>query len=300
MSDPQVSVVIPTNRGGPYLAEAVQSLRDQTAAVHEIVLVDDGSPDGLREVAQQLGVRYVRQDAAGVSAARNAGVRFSSGDLVAFLDDDDLWHPRKLERQLDAISARPDVIGSYTGGWHMDTDGNRIGADWSARDTSAADMLAGRGDFPYITTLLVRREAYERAGGFDETLRLSEDNDLVLRLVQVGELVGVDEPLVAYRRHAANATSRGLEGRIASVGVIRRQRATATSRGDERTARLLAENYRNYRRAAARENVGDLIGAVRRREWAYAAATARFGLSTAPLDTARSLASRLAALVRSR
>jgi hypothetical protein len=225
----------------------------------------------------------------------------STGTHVAFLDDDDVWHPQRLEKQFEALRLHPDAIGCYTGGWYMDGDGDRIGSDWSARPTSSMDMLAGHGDFPRITTLLVTREAYLRVGGCDTGAEPSEDNDLILRLVAHGQLVGVDESLVGYRRHTGNVTSRGLAGRRASERVIRRQRNQARERGDAAVATLLDANLRHYRSVAADDNVGDLIESVRRRDWTYAGALARWGLGTVPLESAATTAQRVRSrLARSR
>src|SRR5687767_910711 len=97
----RVSVVIPSNRGGPYLRDAVASVMQQTVSVHEIILVDDGSPEpGLAHVADELGIDYVRQRASGLSTARNHGAARASGEWIAFLDDDDVWYPEKIEAQL--------------------------------------------------------------------------------------------------------------------------------------------------------------------------------------------------------
>src|SRR6478609_216235 len=107
---PTISVIMPTNRGGPYLAEAVASLRAQTLATSDILLVDDGSPaPGLEDVARELGLRYYRQEPSGIAAARNAGVHQVDSEWVAFLDDDDVWHPDRLRAQMSAVVRAPDA-----------------------------------------------------------------------------------------------------------------------------------------------------------------------------------------------
>lgn len=278
-----VSVVIPTNRGGIYLAAAVASVRDQERSVHEIILVDDGSPPpGLAAVAGDLGVSYIRQTASGIAAARNSGVSAATGEWIAFLDDDDVWHPSRLRLQFEALSANPEAIGSYTGGWYMDSEGRRFGADWSGRPVTSREMLSGAGNFPRITTLLVKRTAYERAGGCVTAMEPSEDNDLILRLIQAGELAGVDHSLVGYRRHGGNVTSRTLSGRAASRRVILRQLRAARARGDREMASLLTSNFRTYMQHAASDNVTDLIGAIRRHEWSYAGAVAWWAMRVVP------------------
>ncbi|HXV65552.1 MAG TPA: glycosyltransferase family 2 protein, partial [Vicinamibacteria bacterium] len=108
--------MIPTHNRGDALARAVTSIQAQTVAPAEIIVVDDGSTDGSAERIRTEfpRVRVVRQSNLGVSAARNAGIRSSNGELVAFLDSDDEWLPRKLERQLDALAASPDAVLCHT------------------------------------------------------------------------------------------------------------------------------------------------------------------------------------------
>lgn len=296
MGQRAVSVIIPTNRGGPYLAEAAASVAAQTVAASEVILVDDGSAaPGFADIAEGLGITYLRQDASGLSVARNAGAARASGDWIAFLDDDDVWHPDRLARQFDALDAHPDAIACATGGWYMDAGGNRFGEGWAARAASADEMLRGVVPFPRITTLLIRRDAYLAVGGCDRATEPSEDNDLIMRLLQVGEFTTVDAPLVGYRRHGSNVTARTLRGRRAGHRNITRLRDLAARNGDDEAAAQLAENLRGFREQSARENLADFGGAVRRREWSYAWSVAWWGLRTVPGPTFRAMRERAAA-----
>jgi len=271
MGDQTVSVVIPTNRGGTYLQDAIASLTAQTHQPSEIILVDDGSPfPGLSTVAHELGVSYIRQDASGISVARNRGVAAAAGDWVAFLDDDDVWHPDRLRAQLDALTAHPDAIASHTGGWYMDSQGVEFGDGWPAPPASSAAMISGRVAAPRITTLLVRRDVYRRVGGCRTEMEPAEDNEFILRLLPLGEFVAVDRPLMGYRRHDANVTRRGLSGRVANARALRSLLKTARAGGDRDLAALLTQRMRAFRRSAAADNLGEAITAVREREWRYA------------------------------
>lgn len=289
-----VSVIIPTNRGGPYLEEAVASVRAQTVPVDEIVLVDDGSPEpGLADLADRLGLRYIHQVASGLSVARNTGAAAARGDWIAYLDDDDVWHPERIAAQLDALVAMPDAVAACTGGWYMDSEGARFGTDWRARPATSARMLAYDVPPPRITTLLIRRTAYDAAGGCRSEMEPAEDNDLILRLLQIGEIACVDRALVGYRRHGANITVRGLAGRDANRRVIRDQLRRARARGDERTALQLVKHRRVFRRYAAVDNLGEWLDAVGRREYGYALGIVRWGVHRAPLESIAAVLNRV-------
>lgn len=294
-----VSVIIPTNRGGPYLRQAVESVRRQTVPVEQIILVDDGSPEpGLSAVADELGLTYVRQPASGISTARNTGVEAASGHWIAFLDDDDVWHPERIEAQLRKLDTVSGAVGSHTGGWFMDADGVRFGEDWGAPQGTASDYISVRVVPPRITTVLVRRDAYREVGGCDPAMEPAEDNELILRLLLTGPFAAVDRPLVGYRRHTANVTNRGLKGRQASVRALRVAHQRATADGDLRVTELLRVRKRIVLRHWASENLGELISALRLHDWAYAARLARWALADAPLESLHALADRISRRLR--
>lgn len=289
-----ISVIVPTNRGGRYLREAIESVRAQTVSVSEIVLVDDGSPEpGLSGIAEELGLAYLRQPASGISVARNSGVEVASGEWIAFLDDDDVWHPARIEEQVRAISAHPEAVASHTGGWFMDGEGRRFGHDWPAPEGTAAELISARVVPPRVTTLLVRRDVYRSVGGCDPTMEPAEDNELIIRVLQRGESVAVDRPLVGYRRHAGNLTRRGLTGRRAALRAIGALTQRAQNDNDTAMKALLTERRRVVRAESASENLGELISAVRGREWGYASHVAWWGVSSAPIESARAVRDRL-------
>lgn len=293
MADRVVSVIIPTNKGGRYLDEAVASVRAQTVAVAEILLIDDGAPaPGLSSVAQELGVRYVHQEASGLSVARNTGAAAAHGDWIAYLDDDDVWHPERIAEQLRALEAAPEAVAVSTGGWYMDAEGTPFGVGWGSPSATAAQMIAYEALPPRITTLLIRRDAYLAVGGCRSAMEPAEDNDLILRLLQHGEFAAADRQLIGYRRHGANITSRGLAGREANGRVLADRLRAAAETGDREMAALLRRHRRAFRRYAAADNLGEFITAVRRRDTAYAARLARWGMLRAPLASAGALLKR--------
>lgn len=186
----------------------------QTFADFEVIVVDDGSTDDTREVVAALAsdprVRHVPQPRSGRgSVARNTGIRHSRGELIGFLDDDDIWLPTKLERQVEALAAEPDagVAWCAVHTHHVGADGRiRARKIQRHRREPYREPLTG----PFIhgpgSTLLVRAECFDRVGLFDERLRFS-DMDMTQRLGSAYPFVCLDEPLVVYRIHASSMSS---------------------------------------------------------------------------------------------
>lgn len=220
MRPPLVSVVVPTHDGAGLLPRAVESALAQTFAELEVVVVDDGPSAATARAVGSIGderVHYLRHARnRGPSAARNTGIAAARGRYVGFLDDDDLWLPRKLELQVPLLEAGAAVVHSLV--YIADRDGNvyerpsqrgfAIFRDVAAAGYPFAQLLC-RSSFQ-MNALVVRRELLERIGGFDESLRGAEDVDLVLRLRRAHELELVDEPLVKYCLHDRNTSGRTL------------------------------------------------------------------------------------------
>lgn len=279
-STPKVSVIIASNRTElPFLDEAVASVRAQTHAVHEIILVDDGSiGDHLRQAGNRLALRYFRQPPHGVSIAFNRGIAAAEGDLISVLADDDVWHPDRVRHQLEALRDAPQAVASFSGGWFLDAQGNRFGSTWPGATSPRADMISGKVNLPVISTLLVRKDALLAAGGFHPSFLRGEDDELMLRLLQLGDFVGVDRPLFGYRRHADNVTTSPLPGRTASFQLLRLQLWGAQARGDRELEKLLRMNMRRMGRNAGRATAHELLATVRRGQWATAAAAFGWGI----------------------
>jgi len=131
---PVVSVIIPAYNHVRFVGQCIDSVLTQTYTDYEVVVVDDGSQDGTSAILQGYGDRivYIRQENAGTQAARNRAIRASTGEFIALLDSDDAWLPMKLQRQLAAFDARPDVGMIYALAYAMDEAGN-IAANMPAR-----------------------------------------------------------------------------------------------------------------------------------------------------------------------
>ena len=231
-----VSVIVPTFNRAAWLESTVRSALAQTHAPLEIIVVDDGSTDGTEAVARSLPapVTYLRQENAGVAAARNAGARVARGHWLAFLDCEDLWEPRKLECQLAALNAVPDAGWSVTGCVVIDLEGRptagpqgfervfplfrELGVAPSAffaRQLTQTRVACARGpvtvfggdafgllfhgNFGLPSSAMVRRTLFEALGGFDPSWRLAEETEFFHRLAASAGVALVMEPLTQYR-----------------------------------------------------------------------------------------------------
>jgi glycosyltransferase involved in cell wall biosynthesis len=205
-----VSVIVATNRGGPYLAEALASVTDQTWPSWELVVVDDGSPEPDeidRLVSAIPRARVVHQENAGLAVARNVGISITSGEYLVFLDDDDLWERDRLEQLVAALEQAPDAVACHSQYGVIDASGDPIDGG-HATDVGAATLfeLLRNEKWAWIGSLMVRRDAISRAGGFHSLLPPSEDSDLIWRLAWLGPIVYVPKLLVHSRHHPAAVT----------------------------------------------------------------------------------------------
>jgi len=196
-----VSVIVPTFNRRFMVMEAVASVLAQERVRMETIVVDDGSTDGTGEALKSLAgdVRYVFQPNAGVSAARNLGLKLSSGEWVAFLDSDDLWLPGKLAAQLDFFRKNP-AFGICQTEELWVRGGRRVNPrkyHGKPRGYCFSRLLERCLVSP--SAVMLRRELLEEAGGFDEALPACEDYDLWLRLGCRHPVGLVEEPLVVKR-----------------------------------------------------------------------------------------------------
>lgn len=205
---PDVSVVIPTRDRPGLLRLALFSALRQRGVDLEIVVVDDGSAEAVGpQIADVIDrrVRIVRRSTpSGVSAARNDGISASTGGWIAFLDDDDLWAPDKLIRQLD-LGTETHRTWVYGGDVNVDGAMRVLSASPPPPPDQIMDGLPRFNPVPTgASNVLVRADVLAEVGPFDVLLRRTEDWDMWLRLARTGPPACVDHPLVAYRFHAEN------------------------------------------------------------------------------------------------
>src|SRR6266536_238218 len=203
VSCPLVSIVISNYNCGRFVADAVESALQQSYPNKEVIVVDDGSTDDSLSVLRAFGdrIRILTQPNQGVSSARNAGIRQSRGELVAFLDADDLWHRDKLAKQLP-LFANPAVGLAYCGVEYIDEHGRSLGTNTKGlrgrvlRDIALLRetvVLAGG------STAVVRKSTFDRAGLFDTEVSTAADWDMWRRIACHDEIDVAREPLMKYR-----------------------------------------------------------------------------------------------------
>jgi glycosyltransferase involved in cell wall biosynthesis len=220
-----VTCILPVYNGERFLAEALESVLDQNVPDLDVLVVDDGSTDGTPAVLERFGsrIRVVRQENAGVSAARNRGLDEARGPFIAFQDCDDLWMPGKLERQLAALRQRPELdlcLGLVQNFW-MD----ELAAEETAyRGSRFAEPAPGY----LLQAMVARRSVFDRVGRFDTSLGVGEDNDWFLRVRDAGLADEVlPEVLVRRRLHLGNLTRKDLASREA---ILRNMKASLDRR----------------------------------------------------------------------
>jgi GT2 family glycosyltransferase len=205
---PLVSIVTPAYNAGPYIQHTLESAIRQTVTDFELLVVDDGSTDRTREIAESYAahdsrIRVVRQPNRGIAAARNVALELARGQFLALLDSDDIWFPNHLEEQLNVLQQHPELgvlsanalnFGGPRHGQPLLTVGNL-----HIRRVSLMQLVETE-DLMSIQAVF-RREVVAAIGGFDENLRRSEDYDFWLRAALAGIGIGINpKPLGLYRR----------------------------------------------------------------------------------------------------
>jgi len=203
---PQVTVVIPTRDRWSFLRRALDVALGQEDVDAEVVVVDDGSTDETPRRLAELRdhrVRAVRVEGGrGVGAARNAGIVAARGEWIAFLDDDDLWSPRKLRTQLDALRAAGGGF-AYTGAVLLDASLTAVHISPAPPPEGLLELTRAFNPIPAgSSNVVVHADLLRRVGRFDERLHQLADWELWIRLAAVGPAVACDEPLVGYVQHA--------------------------------------------------------------------------------------------------
>lgn len=219
-SRPLVSVIIPAYNRAHLLGRAIDSVLAQTYPHLEIIIVDDASIDHTKELvdsyqARDNRIRYlVHERNKGPSAARNTGLAAATGNFIAFLDSDDEWLPERIERHIEVFDRHPDCHIVYSPMKWVYSDGTTRVVGTDAPEGRVFEQLLLGNVVGNPSACVIRRECFEKVGGFDEDLRYSEDYDLWLRLAKHYSFKKIPEPLVLYYRHGDQLSTKGLKSKI--------------------------------------------------------------------------------------
>jgi glycosyltransferase involved in cell wall biosynthesis len=224
-----VSVIVPAHNAERFIAEAIQSVQAQTLSVEEIIVVDNDCTDRTPDIARQSGATVIKEAMRGLSIARNAGIRASKCEWVAFLDADDWWAPNKIELQWRAIQEFPEAglvscdtyfakNGSITprsnqvvqSRWNNFSESLIRGQHCILIPKAPGDMLSRFS--PLSPSALIRRHVFPAVGFFNEDLRYNDELECFMRIMARYPLAIVELPLVYCRLHDDNR-SRDIEGK---------------------------------------------------------------------------------------
>ena len=204
----KITVIIPCYNREKFIAEAVESVINQTYRNIEIVVVDDGCTDNSREILERYSDRirileHPGRANRGQSAALNVGIRATQSEYVAFLDSDDLFAPDKIEKQIRFLEDHPQFGLVYANGHAIDENGNIMYRIYSGNHQEHSDPNRVLLDCYFLlpNNALLRREVLGQSGLFDESLRSAQDHDLAIRIAEVTKIGYLDECLFYYRRH---------------------------------------------------------------------------------------------------
>ncbi|WP_158812403.1 glycosyltransferase family 2 protein [Streptomyces fulvoviolaceus] len=299
-----VSVIIPLYNTEKYIGACLASVLSQTHRELDVIVVDDGSTDGGAAIAEGIADERIRVDRGanrGGAAARNRGLALAKGEIVAFLDADDLWYPEKLSEQISVLESDRGVVAVGAVFQYLSGNGRRLlgRAGQDARDPDSRERLQ-RGQlmpFPFNSSLIAWTDTVRAAGGFDESLPVVEDLDLMTRLALAGSIATVMRPLGAYRVHSNSLSARHHAKMMMLMRFVEKR---ATARLEGRSAPDLESFVSSYRltRAQRRQD-----GAARRfrdagllvmeRRYVKASALCAAALVARPSYTLRRIAMRL-------
>jgi glycosyltransferase involved in cell wall biosynthesis len=213
----------------------------------EIIVIDDGSPDHPEHVCERFpGVRCIRQENMGVSAARNAGLAAARGSYVIFLDADDRLLPQAIERHLSCFDEQPQIALVFGRYWLIDEHGQVTFTETQSivHDDHFARLLAGC-IIGCPASVMYRRDIVVQMNGFDGTIAHAEDYDLYLRIARVHPIQGINDYVAEHRRHSENASSNAILMLQRTTEILGRQKAHVS--GEPRLESALREGLTHAR-----------------------------------------------------
>ena len=226
---PLISVLMSVYNGERYLAAAVDSILAQTERDFELIIVDDGSSDGSWPMVQE----YMRRDPrvkgftqanTGVAKAMNAALPLATGEFIAKMDADDIALPDRFATTLAFLRANPDHVAVGSSWEVMDADGRKLTVLYPPCDDAEVQkqLLAGHCPFCH-STALVRHDALRKVGGYTSDIKWAEDQDVFLKLGEVGKLANLKKPLIRYRVHEKSVSARNANEQIENAKIALRR-----------------------------------------------------------------------------
>lgn len=209
---PRVSVLMPVFNSAPYLREALDSVRNQTFGDFELIVVNDGSTDSSSDILRAFAgeeprMRLIERANRGLIDTRNQLLNEAGGELIAWMDSDDLSHPERLEWQVAAFHADPSLICVGTNIQLVDPQGRSLGFEEFPEQDGAIRREQERGAGLRFASTMQRRSAALEIGGFRHPFRMGEDLDFLLRVAERGRLANIPQLLYVYRQHLSNTCS---------------------------------------------------------------------------------------------
>ena len=264
MRKPLISVIIATYNSGPYLREAIESILRQSVSDLELLVIDDGSTDGTRDLVAQVSdtrLSYYWQANTGQTSAKNQGISKARGEFIGFCDGDDYWYANKLELQLPLFAQSPVVGVVYSAADAIDQHGNPLDKTLSALYRGVVTPQLFMRNFVPFGTALVRRECIERIGAFDSSLMMGIDWDLWLRVSAHYQFDFVAQATYAYRIWSGQM-SKNWRGRYSSAFRIMDKfvRANPGAISANLRRKGFADTFANRARARSREQPIAAIG----------------------------------------
>jgi glycosyltransferase involved in cell wall biosynthesis len=206
----KISVIIPTFNRAEFLDRTILSVLNQSYSAGEIILVDDGSEDNTEDVVKKHGIKYIYKQNAGVSSARNMGIKESKNEWVAFLDSDDQWHIDKLKLQVDFHKQNSDIVFSHTDeSWLYN---GKIKNKKKIHKKPFGECFLQNIDFCKIgaSTAIMHKTIFDDVGLFDESLPVCEDYDMWLRISKKYSIGYIDKELII--KHAGHENQLSFSG----------------------------------------------------------------------------------------
>lgn len=244
---PLISVIIPAYNAEKTIQETIESVLQQTLSDFEILVINDGSTDRTLEIVSQIDdarLRVFSYPNAGVAPTRNRGLTQATGEYISFLDADDLWTPDKLEAQLKALQENPQAAVAYSWTDWIDESGKFLRSGGHITENGQVyDKLLVRDFIESGSNPLIRAEAFQTVGNFDESLAFGEDWDMWLRLAFRYEFITVPSAQILYRISPNSASFNVLKMEAGSWRVLEKAWVQTPPSTPHLKRKILANRY---------------------------------------------------------